>query len=364
MLSRTERGCLILADISGYTAYLTGSELTHAQDVLADLIGVVLGSVRPILKLNKLEGDAAFLTAPQGTVDGPLLIDVVEQCYFKFQRRLRDIRQATTCQCNACLRIPSLNLKFFAHEGEFARQRIAGRDELAGSDVILVHRLLKNTIADSFGVQGYAVLTAACVDALALDPAGLGLRPHSEQYEHIGTVPVFVHNLEARWTAEQDRRRAYIGPGKGDIEVTAEIPAPPAVVWDYLTSPTKRLRYTPGATGMEQRNPAGRRGPGTTNHCAHGADVIVEEVMDWRPFDYFTVRFTIMGVTIQETCELSASGHGTRVTLRPKVGRSKKARDAWAQMRDMYSGLQQQLFANLRSTIAEDGATSVAVRPG
>ena len=121
MLARTERGCLILTDITGYTAYLTGSELDHAQDVLADLIRVVLSAVRPVLKLNKLEGDAAFLTAPQGAVDGPLLIDVIERCYFTFQRRLRDIRQATTCQCNACIRIPSLNLKFFAHDGEFDR---------------------------------------------------------------------------------------------------------------------------------------------------------------------------------------------------------------------------------------------------
>ena len=46
MLLRAERGCLLLADISGYTAYLAWSELEHAQDVLADLVETVLGALR------------------------------------------------------------------------------------------------------------------------------------------------------------------------------------------------------------------------------------------------------------------------------------------------------------------------------
>lgn len=32
MLAPTERGCLVIADITGYTEYLAGSELEHAQD--------------------------------------------------------------------------------------------------------------------------------------------------------------------------------------------------------------------------------------------------------------------------------------------------------------------------------------------
>jgi hypothetical protein len=138
MLVPTERGCLVIADITGYTAYLTGTELEHAQDVLADLMATIIAGFRPVLRLAKLEGDAAFAYAPQGKVDASMLLDVVESCYFSFRRRLRDIRQATTCRCNACLQIPTLNLKVFAHDGEFVRHRIAGREELAGADVILV----------------------------------------------------------------------------------------------------------------------------------------------------------------------------------------------------------------------------------
>jgi hypothetical protein len=40
-----------------------------------------------------------------------------------------------------------LDLKFVCHYGEFIKQKMSGRDELAGRDVILVHRLLKNGVS-------------------------------------------------------------------------------------------------------------------------------------------------------------------------------------------------------------------------
>ena len=60
MLSAAEPACLVIADISGYTSYLAGAELDHAQDILADLIGAVVTALRPNFRLAKLEGDAAF----------------------------------------------------------------------------------------------------------------------------------------------------------------------------------------------------------------------------------------------------------------------------------------------------------------
>jgi hypothetical protein len=358
MLAQTERGCLVMTDLTGYTGYLTGSELDHAQDVLADLIETVVTAFRPVLRLAKLEGDAAFAYALQGKIDGSMLLDVVERCYFSFQRRLRDIRQATTCQCNACAQIPSLDLKVLAHDGEFVRHRIAGREELAGADVIVVHRLLKNTVADAFRLRGYALFTEACARALGIDPAGLGMRDHWETYEHIGEVRAFVHDLKARWAEEQERRRVYIGPGKAEGEQSFDVPSAPPTVWDYLTSPTKRLRWQPGTDRVDQMNPRGRRGPGTTNHCAHGKDVIVEEVLDWRPFDYFTVRFVLFGFPIDETAELAATDGGTRVTLRQKIPRTKKARETWSMMRDKYAAMMDEGIASLAALLVEEAAAS------
>ena len=59
MLSAPQPMCFLIADISGYTSYLAGVELDHAQDILADLIGTVVTALRPNFRLAKLEGDAA-----------------------------------------------------------------------------------------------------------------------------------------------------------------------------------------------------------------------------------------------------------------------------------------------------------------
>ena len=42
MLNQPEPACLVIADITGYTSYLAGVELDHAQDILADLMDTVV----------------------------------------------------------------------------------------------------------------------------------------------------------------------------------------------------------------------------------------------------------------------------------------------------------------------------------
>src|SRR6188768_3760768 len=178
MSASAQPTCLLIADISGYTGYLAGVELDHAQDILADLIGAVVSALRPTFRLAKLEGDAAFTYAISERLDGSLLLDAIERCYFGFRRRRRDVRQATSCPCDACVRIPDLDLKFVVHHGQAILQKVAGRQELLGSDVIVVHRLLKNTVVEDLGMDAYALISQACIDVTDLDPAALGMSPH------------------------------------------------------------------------------------------------------------------------------------------------------------------------------------------
>src|SRR4249919_4008384 len=159
MLSRQEPACLLIADIS---SYLAGTELDHAQDILADLMTTVVTALRPTFRLAKLEGDAAFAYVIAERIDGSQLLDTVERTYFAFRRRLRDIAQATACECNACVLMPRLDLKVIAHHGSVIRHRVAGHEELVGSDVIVAHRLLKNHVAERLGIPAYALFSGPC----------------------------------------------------------------------------------------------------------------------------------------------------------------------------------------------------------
>ncbi len=250
ILSRAQPACFLIADISGYTGYLADVELEHAQDILADLVGAVVSALRPNFRLAKLEGDAAFTYMIGPSIDGSMLLDTIERCYFGFRRRRRDVRQATSCDCNACVRIPDLDLKFVVHHGQTIVQKVAGRQELLGADVIAVHRLLKNSVAEQLGIPAYALFSQACMDATSLDPAALGMQPHLETYDRIGDVPGWVLDLERRWQEEETRARVFVTPEAAILSVTATTSAPPQVAWEFVTKPGQRMEWQPWVTGV------------------------------------------------------------------------------------------------------------------
>ncbi|MEO6349447.1 MAG: DUF2652 domain-containing protein [Candidatus Limnocylindrales bacterium] len=356
-----EKACFLIADISGYTEYLAMVEIDHAQDILADLISTVVTALRPNFRLSKLEGDAAFCFAPADKVDASTLLDTIERCYFGFRRRRRDVRQATSCECNACIRIPNLNLKFVAHHGMAIRQKIAGREELLGSDVITVHRLLKNDIVSELRIPAYAAFTDKLVDAMEIDPEKLGMRRHSETYEHLGEVGIWVHDLERRWQEEDARERVMVTPEAAIFEMSADVAAPPQVVWEFATTPGRRLQWQAvgGITGVEQQvGASGRRGVGTVNHCMHGPNVVVEKILDWRPFDYYTYRSTMPGgaPTLTTTFTFEPTATGTRVRL--LIGKPSKKSEIpiMEQLKPMF---EQSMLASIEElkTLASQEAT-------
>ena len=180
MLPKPEVAFFAIADISGYTSFLAGVELDHAQDIIADFMNTVVKGLRPPFRLAKFEGDAAFVYAVAEKVDGSLLQDTIETAYFKFRRRLRDVKQASTCECKACVAMSDLDFKFVVHHGQMVKQKMGGREELAGRDVILVHRLLKNTVSEKVGSRAYVLYSDACIQTMGIDPVAQGLVEHRE----------------------------------------------------------------------------------------------------------------------------------------------------------------------------------------
>jgi hypothetical protein len=359
---------LLIADISGYTGYLAAVELDHAQDILADLIGTVVTALRPGFRLAKLEGDAAFVVAPSDKLDGSLLLDTIERCYFGFRRRRRDVRQATSCECKACMRIPDLNLKFVAHSGLALRQRVAGREELFGSDVIVVHRLLKNDVVERLGIGAYALFTRAAVDAMAIDPAALAMEPLVATYEHIGEVSTWVHDLERRWQEEELRQRVFVTPEESAFTTSAATSAPPQVAWEFLTVPGRRAGWQTGVTEvLLVDSPGNRRSVGSTIHCMHGSDAAVEEILDWRPYDYWSNRSTVNTpagpIHMLNTVELEPTIGGTTIHFRYAAPRSARERAIFQGALSMYEEIFRQSSASIMSQLEAELASREAHAP-
>jgi uncharacterized protein YndB with AHSA1/START domain len=319
---QVREGYLLLADITGYTAFLTGTELEHANAIVRELTTLVRERLSPPMRFLKLEGDAVFSHADENSFDdGERLLELIETCYFDFSNRLVDMERETTCRCAACASMGSLDLKFVGHFGTYVIETEGDREDLAGPDVILVHRLLKNTVSDGGGPKAYAYLTESCLGRM---PQSFELPSHSESDESFGPITGGVHDLKPVVARMRDARRVHIGSEEADLEISfGEHPFPPAVVWQYFVDPEKRLRWQPLQTAIENRpNAEGRLGPGASSHCAHGVGGdALREYLDWRPYSHFTNRFTPLGRGPHlfpgiETFEFIPTDTGTRVDYR------------------------------------------------
>ena len=198
------RGTLLLADISGYTAFFQAVAAAHAADMaagrfvpkayplLTSLLDGIVGRIAPPFVLSKLEGDAVFAFAAEGElgVRGQSVVDCLTACYGAYRARLDEARGVMACTCDACASIAGLELKFVLHHGEYVVQSIAGHQELLGPEVTISHLLLKNHVADLVGRSAYALVTESAVAYLEL-PLERAVTI-TEQYEHYAPVQAHV----------------------------------------------------------------------------------------------------------------------------------------------------------------------------
>ncbi|BDZ44789.1 DUF2652 domain-containing protein [Naasia aerilata] len=170
----TERAALLIADIGGYTEYMGSHRmsLAHAEVNTARMLDRMIEAA-PGFELIEIEGDAAFLSRPVRPQDPESAVGDILGAAVAMHRAFhleREYVEANLCPCGGCREARALKLKFVAHVGEVARQAIRGRTKLVGIDVILVHRLLKNSVP----VPEYVLLSEelARTDPRALPAAG------------------------------------------------------------------------------------------------------------------------------------------------------------------------------------------------
>ena len=109
-MAHTTSGHLLIADISGYTRYLTSSELEHAQQVLGSLMELLVDRTLPPLRVAGLQGDAVFSYGlASRALGGQTLVEMIETTYVAFRRAIEQMVLNTTCRCNACASSSSLD---------------------------------------------------------------------------------------------------------------------------------------------------------------------------------------------------------------------------------------------------------------
>lgn len=191
------KGFIVLVDISGYTNFISSHNIkssenkklslgqAHAEHIISDLLEKVIDELDGVLKVNKLQGDAAlfYAIAEDNNNLSDKIINKLKTSFEVFNKRLDEIKFCEICSCGTCADVGNLKLKSFVHFGDFLIKKINQFKEIAGQDVILAHRLMKNSI----GVSEYILFTKPFTEIKSLDSLGL-VEDRMENYKDIGQV--------------------------------------------------------------------------------------------------------------------------------------------------------------------------------
>jgi uncharacterized protein YndB with AHSA1/START domain len=313
----TRLGYFLIADITGYTQYLGASELEHAQQTLTALLNLLIHDTRPPLVISRLAGDAVISYGlSDNFLTGQTFAETIEDTYVDFRRAIERMVHNTTCPCNACRNIGSLDLKFFVHHGEFAVQKLDAHDELVGSDVILIHRLLKNHVTEATGCRAYTLFTDAALQTLGLSSEGLVA--HEESYENFPSVAVWIEDMHPVWERKRRTTGVTIPAEKELMRVSTEIALPRERVWDYVVQPEHYMVLLVATNLDVSGKSAGRVAVGSVFQCYHGDAIIPLTVLEWQPFERMVVEYIspvpIKGVMALTELRLEATATGTMLT--------------------------------------------------
>ena len=140
------RGLLFIPDISGFTRFVSQTEIEHSRLIIQELLEVLINANDSGLEVSEIEGDAILFYKFGDNPGIESLYKQVEHMFCAFHQQLFVYDSHKFCQCQACVSSIDLTLKIITHYGEFAGYTVKNFNKLIGKDVIVAHQLLKNDI--------------------------------------------------------------------------------------------------------------------------------------------------------------------------------------------------------------------------
>lgn len=192
-MERKTQAILLVADISGYTKFMKRQtvSITHAKQIIVRLLKSLIKASKPPLKVAELEGDAVFFYAMCSKKDVQKTAEMVKkqliQLFQSFNKELELIKNMNVCNCDACEKAGELKLKQVVHTGDVELEKVLKQEKLFGVDVIVVHRMLKNTVPSKEYIMMSEPMFTSFVDFYDMQPE---LR--KENFEGIGEVDTMV----------------------------------------------------------------------------------------------------------------------------------------------------------------------------
>ena len=206
---------ILIPDISGFTEFMTTTELAHSTHALNYLIDAMVEAVGQEYEVSEIEGDAVLLIKKGEAPSKKEILDTCIKIFNAFHFRRKCMELHTVCPCGACQAIINLTLKFVVHHGPVAEIKVGRFVKQSGPEMIVAHRLLKNSIES----HEYLLMTEKLLQCMndAVEGADMEWNTSYEDYASIGKV-----NYQFALLSEARRK----------------VPEPPEPDTDYRTDTT------------------------------------------------------------------------------------------------------------------------------
>ena len=137
---------ILIPDISGFTEFMTRTELSHGSYAINVLIDSIINAVGEEYDVSEIEGDAVLLIRKGPSPSRNEIQNICLKIFNEFHFRRKWMQRFAVCPCGACLAISNLTLKFVVHHGPLAEIKVGRFVKQSGPEMIVAHRLLKNSI--------------------------------------------------------------------------------------------------------------------------------------------------------------------------------------------------------------------------
>jgi hypothetical protein len=294
----TEQATILIPDISGFTEFVTKTELDHSSHIINELLNLIINQNYSGFSLSEIEGDAILFYKKGDTLSRQVLVKQCMDMFSKFHEQLKLMERDVICRCGACQSASQLSLKFIIHYGAIKEFKIANIIKASGVDMIIAHRLLKNSINS----QEYILLSSSCIDCLPDRGESSGLKwiTHTETYPAIGEIKLEYADLSdlKNKIPSIPERRTFIKHDGGDT-LEIEINAPIEKVYQNIIDLDSIPDWMIGVIGIIRDEKVERIG---TKHVCLTPEFEMDVELDYAEFMGDTAiivnKFAIRGTTI------------------------------------------------------------------
>lgn len=248
---------LFIPDISGFTNFVSNTEITHSQHIIQELLEVIIDANEIQLEVSEIEGDAVLFYRSGARPTAAELLAQVQRMYTKFHGHLARYSTQRICNCGACISANSLTLKFVLHYGDIAIKQIKNFRKLFGKDLIVAHRLMKNEVPyNEYVLFTHDLLNICSAWVEMKEVAWSDPQEGSESYDFGSINYCYLSLEELKKHIPPPSIKNYMAENANQKYYTFErlITAPLEVVFSVLTDLPFRAQWIPFLKDINQLN--------------------------------------------------------------------------------------------------------------